>query len=347
MNADGGTSVIAVIPAHNEERGIVDTITSLRNQTVRVNRVVVISDNSTDSTVDLAREAGAEVYETTDNTFKKAGALNQVLDILIPDLRESNMVFAIDADTSLGPSFVNDSLNLMIRRPEVGAVGGVFVGREPNNILELAQSNEYVRYMRQIDRSGKTMVLSGTAAMIRVKALRQVKEHRGTYYDNTALTEDMEIGLVLKTLGWKLASPISCRATTDLMPTLKDLHNQRVRWYRGAFENLRSYGLTKVTLAYWGQQLMLGWSVLMMGLYLSLTSVALVLGGITFNPLWAAVGFIFWLERLVTAWKNGWKGRLLAVVIIPELCYDIFLQWAFIKALYLSLRKTNAVWHHA
>ena len=347
MKTNRGTSVIAVIPAHNEEKGIVGTIESLKSQTVRVDRVIVISDNSTDATVSLARQAGAIVYETVENTYKKAGALNQVLDIIMPALDDSDMVFAIDADTALKPSFVNDALNLLIRKPELGAVGGVFVGRQPTNVLELAQSNEYVRYARQIDRTGKTMVLSGTAAMIRVKALRQVKEHRETYYDNTALTEDMEIGLALKTLGWKLASPVSCLATTDLMPTFRDLHNQRVRWYRGAFENLRTYGLTKVTLPYWGQQIMLGWSVLMMSLYLLVTAVAAALGGLTFSPLWALIGLVFWLERLVTSWKNGWKGRLLAVAIIPELCYDLFLQGAFIKALYLSIRKTTAEWHHA
>src|SRR4030095_2702865 len=252
MRTDGGTSVIAVIPAHNEEKGIVNTIRSLQNQSVKVDRIVVISDNSTDDTVSLAREAGAVVYETIENIYKKAGALNQALEIIMPVLDDKDMIFAMDADTSLSPSFINDALNTMIRKPNVGGVGAVFVGREPENILELAQSNEYVRYSRQIDRSSRTMVLSGTAAMIRVKALRQVQESRGTYYDNTALTEDMEIGLALKTLGWKLASPVSCQATTNLMPTLKDLHNQRVRWYRGAFENLKTYGLTKVTLVYWG-----------------------------------------------------------------------------------------------
>lgn len=346
MKTGGGTSIIAIIPAHNEEKGIADTIRSLQAQTVKISQIVVISDNSTDSTVKIARESGAIVYETKENTFK-AGALNQVLDITLPDLLKTDLIFAVDADTSLVPSFVNDAMNVLTRRPEVGAVGGVFVGREPENLLELAQSNEYIRYSRQIDRSGKTMVLSGTAAVIRVEALRQIKESRGTYYDNSALTEDMEIGLALKTLGWKLASPISCRCTTDLMSTASDLHKQRVRWYRGAFENLKTYGLNKVTAVYWGQQFMLGWSVLMMGLYLLLTVIGLILGGLTLSPLWIAVGVIFWVERLATSWKNGWKGRLLAISILPELCYDVFLQSAFLKALYLSMRKSNAEWHHA
>ena len=42
-------------------------------------RVVVIADNCTDATVEVAREHGVEVVETVGNTEKKAGALNQQL----------------------------------------------------------------------------------------------------------------------------------------------------------------------------------------------------------------------------------------------------------------------------
>lgn len=340
------TRIVALIPAHNEAANIGKTVQSLLEQDYPVSRVVVISDNSTDDTVNVARAAGAIAYETRENKDKKAGALNQALEILLPAMEDWEYIFAVDADTIIAPNFTLKALKVLETSPEVGAVGGIFTGRAPKNILELAQSNEYIRYARQINRTRRTMVLSGTAAVIRVSALRSVKEHRGMYYDASALTEDMEMGLALKTVGWKLASPVECLCTTDLMPTVKDLHNQRVRWYRGAFENLTSYGFTKVTRVYWGQQAMLLLSTLMMSLYLLLTTLNAIFGSITLNPFWITIGLIFWTERIVTSWRNGPKGRILALTVLPELCYDLILQSAFVKALVLSIRKTNAEWHH-
>ena len=72
-----------MIPAHNEEGQIVATIRSLRAQTRPPDRIIVAADNCTDATVELARGEGVEVYATVDNTHKKAGALNQVLERLL------------------------------------------------------------------------------------------------------------------------------------------------------------------------------------------------------------------------------------------------------------------------
>ena len=69
--------VVALIPAHDEAEQIADTIASLRAQTYPVARIVVMADNCSDSTADVATSSGADVYVTTDNKAKKAGALNQ------------------------------------------------------------------------------------------------------------------------------------------------------------------------------------------------------------------------------------------------------------------------------
>ena len=67
------------MPAHDEEAVLGRTLDSLASQTRRPDRVLVIADNCTDGTVDVARAHGVEVVETVGNTEKKAGALNQQL----------------------------------------------------------------------------------------------------------------------------------------------------------------------------------------------------------------------------------------------------------------------------
>ena len=52
-----------------------------------------------------------------------------------------------------------------------------------------------------------------------------------------------------------MASPDGCRVVTELMPTWRNLWTQRLRWQRGALENLGAYGPAPTVLRYWAQQL--------------------------------------------------------------------------------------------
>ena len=73
-----------LIPAHDEEAVIGATLRRSPDQSRRPDRVVVVADNCTDATAQVARGYGVEVVETVGNTEKKAGALNQVLGLLLP-----------------------------------------------------------------------------------------------------------------------------------------------------------------------------------------------------------------------------------------------------------------------
>src|SRR5512139_691383 len=95
--------VVALIPAHNEEANIAAAVEGLLTQTCRPDRVVVVADNCTDQTARIAVERGAEVVTTSGNTHKKAGALNQALDHVLPTLGDDAYVLVTDADSVLVP----------------------------------------------------------------------------------------------------------------------------------------------------------------------------------------------------------------------------------------------------
>jgi hypothetical protein len=61
----GPVTVTVLVPAHNEERTVGGTLASLLAQSHRPERVVVVADNCTDATAEIAHRAGAEVFETT------------------------------------------------------------------------------------------------------------------------------------------------------------------------------------------------------------------------------------------------------------------------------------------
>jgi poly-beta-1,6-N-acetyl-D-glucosamine synthase len=349
-------SVHVLVPAHNEEHSIGATIHSLQRQTLRPASITVIADNCTDHTAGAAIIEGATVFTSVGNTQKKAGALNQYLRRALLGMDQDDFVLVMDADSALDRRFLEVAIRRLHADPKLGAVGGVFMGHEAGSFLEQLQANEYVRYARTVARKqGRVMVLTGTASVFRARALLQVAESRGEFlpgvmadvYDTSALTEDNEITLALKHLGWGLVSPRECVVATELMPTIADLHRQRLRWYRGAVENLRTYGWTPVTKRYWMQQIGLVACTFIFALFIAVTAIDLSLGVLRWSPWWSAVSLLFLAERLVTVWRIGSRrGRLLAICMIPEAAYDLLLQVTFVRAAWHVLRGVPAEWSH-
>jgi cellulose synthase/poly-beta-1,6-N-acetylglucosamine synthase-like glycosyltransferase len=98
-----------VIPAHDEEANIAATIESCRGVSYdpALYRVVVIADNCTDATADLARGAGAEVIERTDPLRRSKGHALEYFFEQRPALASAtDAVVLIDADTIVDPGIL-------------------------------------------------------------------------------------------------------------------------------------------------------------------------------------------------------------------------------------------------
>jgi len=236
------------------------------------------------------------------------------------------------------------------------AVGGLFYGEDGPGMLREFQRNEYRRYSRDIRRrGGRVFVLSGTSSVFRPAALRTVAESRGKaipgtpgdVYDTAALTEDNELTIALKSLGALMISPSQCTVVTELMPTWRALWNQRLRWQRGALENLGAYGLTPRTFRYWAQQLGIGYGVIALAGYIALIVLTvLAMDSWVWFPFWMVLGLVFAVERVVTVWAGGWRARLLAAALLPELLYAGFLDVVYLKGVMDILLGRQAGWKH-
>lgn len=352
----GPVSVTVLIPAHNEAASIGATLDSLDAQDPAPDRVIVVADNCTDGTEAVARSHGAEVFVTVDNTHKKAGALNQALRGLLDGLGDNDVVMCMDADTVLDDGFLAAGVQRFTSDRALMAIGGLFYGEDGHGVLGQLQRNEYVRYSREIRRRrGRVFVLTGTASMFRSRALRTVADSRGSLlpgahgdvYDTAALTEDNELTLAIKSLGGLMASPDRCRVVTELMPTWRNLWTQRLRWQRGALENLGAYGPAPTMLRYWAQQLGIGYSVIALSSFWLLIVVTLLATDHwVWFPFWIGVGCVFVLDRVVSAWSGGWRARLLAVLLVPELVYDMYLDVVYLKGIVDITCASNATWGH-
>jgi cellulose synthase/poly-beta-1,6-N-acetylglucosamine synthase-like glycosyltransferase len=352
----GPVTVTVLIPAHNEEAILPVTLPALLAQSRPPDRVIVVADNCTDATEDIARAAGVEVFATQGNSEKKAGALNQVLRHLLPEQGDNDVIMVMDADTTLDQGFIAAAVRRFEADRALMAVGGIFYGEEGHGTLGQFQRNEYIRYSRQINRRrGRVFVLTGTSSLFRPEGLRQVAAARGRtipgrsgdVYDTIALTEDNELTIALKSLGAIMVSPPECTVVTELMPTWKTLWRQRMRWQRGAVENIGAYGLTPATARYWGQQIGIGYGTI--ALYAFMLMMFLMI--VSFDtwiwfPFWLWIGMVFLVERVVTVWRGGWRARIQAATLFPELVYDMYLSAVFVVGLVNITLRRKARWGH-
>ncbi len=199
-DADSGLTVAAVIPAHNEELLIATAIESLLAQDHPGLEIHVVSDGSTDATVEIARrytDRGVVVHELTVNVGK-SGAMQYVLDRLATDL-----FMIVDADTACRPGAVRAMVS-QFADPAVGAVTGHARVANVTNPLTAIQAMEYTVIVGLAKRAeqfwGGLYTVSGAAACFRIEALRAV----GGWSVPTA-TEDIEVSWRLQRAGWRLA----------------------------------------------------------------------------------------------------------------------------------------------
>jgi cellulose synthase/poly-beta-1,6-N-acetylglucosamine synthase-like glycosyltransferase len=345
--------VTVLIPAHNEANQITETIASLKHQRRLPDRVLVIADNCSDPTAALAQLCGADVIATRKNRHKKAGALNQVLQRLLPILGANDAVLVMDADSVLDPGFIQHGVNYLATG-RYAAVGGTFTGKPGGGVVGMFQRNEYARYARDVRRlSGKALVLTGTATLFRALTLHEVVAARDCgrlpgrnhVYDVRVLTEDNELTLAILHLGLRILCPRECTLTTEVMPTWRELFRQRLRWKRGALENLVDYGWTHVTRAYWGRQLLSLIGIIITVTYLVTLGYSVVwLGGIRLSPLWTVVTLIFIVERVVTVRSRGPAQMALAALLLVEMIFDVFLQLVQAKAFWEAAWRKERKW---
>jgi len=353
----GKRRVIAIIPAHNEERTVGDTIRSLLNQTYRTD-VFVISDNSTDGTVEVARSLGVRVAETVGNTHRKSGAMNQVLGAVTG----YDYVLTVDADTILEDDFVEIAMEEFRRDPRLGAVcsrAGIIRSRTMTRWERALWHFQHVEYAEfdtsRLERPGEIKVVHGMAAVYQYKALRDVEEYRyrrwgvaGQYYDEGSITEDYELTVCLKELRYHVTMGMGMMAWTDIPLTFHDLWIQRTRWLRGGLDTMFHHGWNRAT----ARDIMNAgffWVMLVFHSLLLTFIIVDISSGIPYrmNPWTGLVLLVLYIDgvyRLKFVQNPEFADMLVKVLFIPMIIYTWFNLAVQLYSYYLSLRPVRKVW---
>ena len=206
--------IIALILAHNVQDLIGTAVRSLDEQSSRPDLTIVCADNCTDGTALAGQAAGADVFVTVGNEHGRVGALNQVLDLLLPLLHDDDAVLILDVDSSLDPSFVAEARRRLTEG--VGGVGGVSLDLAGGELDGLIKNTHYARFARELNRIGdETPVLTRRATLFSVECLWNVVMARSadllpgggsSVYNTNSLIPDGELTLALVHLGYEIVA---------------------------------------------------------------------------------------------------------------------------------------------
>jgi poly-beta-1,6-N-acetyl-D-glucosamine synthase len=237
--------VAVLIPAHNEAVVIADSLRAIMALVPHEN-VHVISDASTDATVEIARRAGAKVIETSSN-LGKAGALEEAIR-RFGLIHRFRVLLLLDADTRIEPGYFAAGLP-MFDRPDVVAVAGCvrtargrhlsLIGR----ILVAHRQRIYAVGQRALKfgqtwmRTNATHIVPGFASMYRTDVLPYIDmDPPGLVIEDFNMTFE----IYQKRLG-KVGFTLGAVAVTQDPGNFRDYVRQTKRWAVGMWQTVRRH----------------------------------------------------------------------------------------------------------
>ncbi len=236
----GKTSIrfAVVVPAHNEALCIANTVRSLAevDYPPANMRIVVVADNCTDETAEVARLAGAEVMTRNDASRRGKGyalhlAFEELLDQRdVKSVQPVDAVVVVDADTVVSPNILQAfAAGLLAGEQVLQATYRVANHDATWRTSLMAVAFACIHDVRSIgrERLGLSTGLRGNGMCFSAEALRLVP-HRAA-----SLVEDVEHGLDLGEAGIRVAFVPEASVHAEMPEHAVESASQRERWELG------------------------------------------------------------------------------------------------------------------
>lgn len=351
--------ISVLIPAWNEEVGLVATVKTVLNTSYPHAEIVVVNDGSTDRS-DQQMQVFLRKYQSVMGrhpripivyVYQANGGKGAALNTAIT-ASHGEILVTIDADCVMAQEYL-----VQIARafddPQVMAVSGCIKIGNRRTLLGVVQAMEYAMslYARRADTMLDTIyVVGGACGAFRRSVFQQLGG-----YSSTHLTEDLDISFRLRRTGMRIAYAPEAIVYTEGASSLRGLMKQRVRWVRGRFETFRSYQDLLFSRKK-GQHKILTWfflplvafndwsSILRISLRLGLYLYYVLTGTFPVIALSATLTTLITLPALL----NDKDYRRLAW--LAPIAWALFLIpsgiefYAVVCAIWGMLRRKNAVW---
>ena len=237
--------IAILIAARNEEKVIGNLLSSINNQDYDADflEVVVIADNCTDNTANIARECGATVFERFN---KKEIGKGYALDYAISRLRKEGIwqeidgIIVLDADNVLTPNYITE-----MNKTRSDGYEAFTSYRNSKNYgdnwisagygLWYIRESKFLHYARMLLHS--SCAISGTGFFVSRALLDKFNGWK--FY---LLTEDIEFSIFSVINGVKIGCCINAELFDEQPITFKQSYKQRLRWSKGFFQVWQKHG---------------------------------------------------------------------------------------------------------
>lgn len=264
--------ISVVIPAWNEEVGILRTIQSVIANKYPYKEIIIVNDGSADD----SRKIVDDFITKYKKTHKRAhivqhyienGGKGRALNYGIKKSRGS-IILTMDADSALAPDALGNLVE-HFRDPRVAAVvGQVRVGNIRGRLIGRMQQLEYLfgfYFKRAHCVMGAEYIYGGACA-----AFRKAKtfDYFGMF-DEANKTEDIEMSMRSKYHGLRSIYAEDVICYTEGAASYFGLINQRLRWKKGRFDTFLHYRRMFFSLDK-SHNKFLGWFILPFALFAEL-----------------------------------------------------------------------------
>ncbi|MFT3768672.1 MAG: glycosyltransferase family 2 protein [Minicystis sp.] len=230
-----------VVPAHDEEIGIAATIESLRalDYPAGYFRILVVADNCTDGTAEVARAAGVIVLERHDPERRGKGyALAHAFAAVERD-GIADAIVVIDADTEVSPNLLRAFADRIATgasavQARYGVRNAEASWRTRLMVVALALFNDLRSLGR--DRLGLSTGLRGNGMAFTRDLIRRVPPAA------FSIVEDLEYGIALGEAGHRVHYAHEAQVLGDMAAGPRAAATQRRRWEQGRAALARALG---------------------------------------------------------------------------------------------------------
>jgi poly-beta-1,6-N-acetyl-D-glucosamine synthase len=245
----GIEDVAVLIPAHNEEAVLSDTLQAAARLVPRSN-IHVVSDGSTDRTADIARAADAEVLALSPNRGKAGALLAGIWHFQLS--RRFGVVLILDADTRLDPHYLTTGLPEFDDEDVVAVAGRARCLLSPPPRTRMgrflvayrarvyAVSQLLVKYGQAARCANVVPIVPGMASIYRADILEQIDVAAP---DLVIEDFNMTFDVHAKKLGRIAFQPGVAEAYTQDPDTVRDYLSQIRRWSLGFWQTVRLHRL--------------------------------------------------------------------------------------------------------
>ena len=234
-----------VISARNESNVIGNLIKSIKEQKYKSELVdiFVIADNCTDNTAEIAREAGAIVYERFNKEqVGKGYALDWMFNIIQKDYAEKayEAYIIFDADNILDPNYIAE-MNKVFDNGYRIITSYRNSKNYDGNWIAAGYSLWFLREARYLNNArmhlGTSCAISGTGFLVSADV---IKDNNGWIHH--LLTEDIEFTIDSVIKGEKIGYCANAVLYDEQPTQFRQSYTQRLRWAKGFYQVFANYG---------------------------------------------------------------------------------------------------------